>query len=424
MRIGLVGKPNVGKSTTFAALTETIVEIANYPFTTIDANIGIAWIPLRSTCACSDLAKKMLENGRKIESDMQRNGSICTPRTGSCIGHRRIVPVTLVDVAGLVPDAHQGRGRGNQFLSDLANCDALIQVVDASGTTDIEGNPIGEGACNPEDEFDFLINELDAWISGILNDSWSRGARRAQAEGQSALVGYIHSQLSGLGATESMVTTNLSSFISENPDLDVPWTWKEEIVSRLASNLREQLFPVYIAANKADQADPSKWIGLKQRIEEKGGLIEATSAETELGLRRAAKAGAIQYRPGDNDFSITESAELNNVQKKGLEALAKRIENMGGTGLISLISSVVFDRLDRIVSYPVQDESKWIDGDGRILPDALLIPQGSTAKDLAYAVHTDLGDGFIRATDARTGRVIGADHELANDDVVKIHAKA
>ena len=424
MRIGLVGKPNVGKSTTFAALTETIVEIANYPFTTIDANIGIAWIPLRSTCACSDLAKKMLENGRKIESDIERKGSICTPRTGSCIGHRRIVPVTLVDVAGLVPDAHQGRGRGNQFLSDLANCDALIQVVDASGTTDIEGNPIGEGACNPEDEFDFLINELDAWISGILNDSWSRGARRAQAEGQSALVGYIHSQLSGLGATESMVTTNLASFISENPDLDVPWTWKEEIVSRLASNLREQLFPVYIAANKADQADPSKWIGLKQRIEEKGGLIEATSAETELGLRRAAKAGAIQYRPGDNDFSITESAELNNVQKKGLEALAKRIENMGGTGLISLISSVVFDRLDRIVAYPVQDESKWIDGDGRILPDALLIPQGSTAKDLAYAVHTDLGDGFIRATDARTGRVIGADHELANDDVVKIHAKA
>jgi len=424
MRIGLVGKPNVGKSTTFAALTETIVEIANYPFTTIDANIGIAWIPLRSTCACSDLAKKMLENGRKIESDIQRKGSICTPRTGSCIGHRRIVPVTLVDVAGLVPDAHQGRGRGNQFLSDLANCDALIQVVDASGTTDIEGNPIGEGACNPEDEFDFLINELDAWISGILNDSWSRGARRAQAEGQSALVSYIHSQLSGLGATESMVTTNLASFISENPDLDVPWTWKEEIVSRLASNLREQLFPVYIAANKADQADPSKWIGLKQRIEEKGGLIEATSAETELGLRRAAKAGAIQYRPGDNDFSITESAELNNVQKKGLEALTKRIQNLGGTGLISLISSVVFDRLDRIVAYPVQDESKWIDGDGRILPDALLIPQGSTAKDLAYAVHTDLGDGFIRATDARTGRVIGADHELANDDVVKIHAKA
>ena len=182
-------------------------------------------------------------------------------------------------------------------------------------------------------------------------------------------------------------------------------------------------FQYSLHANKADQADDSKWMGLKKRIEEKGGLIEATSAETELGLRRAAKAGAIEYRPGDNDFTISESAELNDAQKKGLDALKKRIKNMGGTGLISLISSVVFDRLDRIVAYPVQDESKWVDGDGRILPDALLIPQGATAKDLAYAVHTDLGDGFIRATDARTGRVIGADHELANDDVVKIHAK-
>ena len=423
MRIGLVGKPNVGKSTTFAALTETVVEIANYPFTTIDANVGIAWIPLRSPCACFDLIKRMEENGRIIDSDSERKGSICTPRTGSCIEFRRIVPITLVDVAGLVPDAHQGRGRGNQFLSDLANCDALIQVVDASGTTDIEGNPIGEDACNPEEEYDFLLNELDAWISGILNDSWARGARRAQAEGQIALVRYIHSQLSGLGANESMVNTSLSSFISENPELDVPWTWKGDVVSRLASNLREQLFPVFVAANKADQAHPSKWINLKQRIEEKGGLIEATSAETELGLRRAAKAGAIEYRPGDNEFTISESAELNDAQKKGLDALSKRIENMGGTGLISLISSVIFDRLDRIVAYPVQDESKWIDGDGRILPDALLIPQGATAKDLAYAVHTDLGDGFIRATDARTGRVIGAEHELANDDVVKIHAK-
>ena len=142
-----------------------------------------------------------------------------------------------------------------------------------------------------------------------------------------------------------------------------------------------------------------------------------------MGLRRAAKVGAINYRPGDLDFTISENTELTEAQRKGLAALSNRIKEMGGTGLITLLSSVLFDRLDRIVAYPVQDESKWVDGDGRVLPDALLIPQGSTAKDLAYAVHTDLGDGFIRATDARTGRVIGADHELVNDDVVKIHAK-
>ena len=140
MRIGLVGKPNVGKSTTFSALTQTPVDIANYPFTTIDPNVGVAWIPLREPCACSTLREKREADGR-LESTTDgdpRRGSICSPNTGSCIGHNRLVPVTLVDVAGLVPGAHEGRGRGNQFLSDLAQCDALIQVVDVSGSTDFE----------------------------------------------------------------------------------------------------------------------------------------------------------------------------------------------------------------------------------------------------------------------------------------------
>ncbi len=423
MKIGLVGKPNVRKSTTFAALTETSVEIANYPFTTIEANVGVAWLPLEADCACKELVNKAEVSGRPLEADVSREGSVCTPRSGSCIGYRRIVPVTLVDVAGLVPGAHSGRGRGNQFLSDLANCDALIQVVDASGTTDLEGNPSGEGACDPLEEHEFLIGELDAWIANILTASWSRGARRAQAEGQNALIRYVHDQLSGLGATESIVVQTLNAFTSDHPDLPVPWSWPEDIVRNLASRFRQALFPVHIAANKADLTEPQTWLALQETIESKGGLIRATSAETELVLRRASKAGAIDYRPGDNQFSIREEAKINEAQRKGLDALQKRVEILDGTGVVALLSAVVFNRLDRIVGYPVQDESKWLDGEGRILPDALLVKQGATAKDLAYAVHTDLGDGFIRATDARTGRVIGADHELADNDVVKIHAK-
>ena len=423
MKIGLVGKPNVGKSTTFAALTETSVEIANYPFTTIEANVGVAWLPLKSDCACKELVDKAEVDGRPFESDELREGSVCTPRSGSCVRFRRIVPVTLVDVAGLVPGAHSGRGRGNQFLSDLANCDALIQVIDASGTTDLEGNPSGEGACDPIEEHDFLIGELDAWIANILTGSWSRGARRAQAEGQNALVRYIHDQLSGLGATESVVSQTLNAFTSEHPDLPVPWSWPDDTVRSLAAKFRQKLFPVHIAANKADLTSPETWLSLQKKVEDEGGLIQATSAETELALRRAAKAGAIDYRPGDNRFSICEEAEINDAQRKGLDALQKRVDILGDTGVVSLLSAVVFNRLNRIVAYPVQDESKWIDGEGRILPDALLVKQGATAKDLAYAVHTDLGDGFIRATDARSGRVIGADHELSDNDVVKIHAK-
>ena len=64
-----------------------------------------------------------------------------------------------------------------------------------------------------------------------------------------------------------------------------------------------------------------------------------------------------------------------------------------------------------------------MDGEGNMLPDALLVPEGTTAKGLAYAVHTDLGDGFIRAVDARNSRVIGAEQEIQNGDVISIYAK-
>ncbi len=427
MRIGLVGKPNVGKSTSFAALTESAVEIANYPFTTIEPNVGVTFLPAEANCPCQTLREKRESDGRlpSIADDDPRAGSLCEPRTGSCISFRRTVPVTLIDVAGLVPGAHDGKGRGNQFLNDLAQCDALIQIVDASGSTDIEGNPMGPGSCNPIEEHAFLVEELAMWIHGILDTGWSRGVRRVQAEGERGLTDFITGQLTGIGGTESMVICALSSFKSEHSDLGVPWEWDESIRVSLAHHLRRAVFPLCVAANKADIAEPANWAGLAAEVEAQGGILVPTSADSELALRRAAKGGFIDYPPGAVEFALTEKgeSELNPAQRKGLDAISERLERLGGTGLVSLVSRIVRERLGRIVAYPVQDESHWTDGDGRVLPDALLVQRGTTAKGLAYEVHTDLGDGFIRAVDGRTGRVIGAEHEVDDNDVIKIVAK-
>ena len=428
MRIGLIGKPNVGKSTTFSALTQTPVDIANYPFTTIEPNVGVAWIPLRQPCACSALRAKREAAGRlePTTDDDPRKGSICSPNTGSCVEHNRLIPVTMVDVAGLVPGAHEGRGRGNQFLSDLARCDALIQVVDVSGSTDLEGNPVGEGGSNPVEEHEFLLGELDAWIRGIIESSWQRGARRVQSEGDKALLTYVLDQLSGIGADETHVSVGLAAVSSEHPDAGVPWSWGIEELSTLAKTVRAALFPICVAANKADRAEDGSWKQLADLVTSSGGILVPTSAEAELALSRASAAGLIQHRPGREGFTITEDGEskLSEAQRTALSSIDKSLSRWSGGGLVGLVGDIVFDRLDRRVAYPVQDETHWVDGEGNVLPDAILIPEETTAKGLAYAVHTDLGDGFIRATDARSGRVIGADHEVQNGDVIRIHAKS
>ena len=426
MRIGLVGKPNVGKSTTFSAMTQTPVDIANYPFTTIDPNVGVAWLPLLSVCACSELRRRKEEAGRIEPStdDDPRQGSICTPNSGSCVGHRRLAPVTLVDVAGLVPGAHEGKGRGNQFLSDLARCDALIQVVDVSGSTDIDGNPVGSGGSDPIEEHSFLVEELEAWIAGILSTGWKRGARRVQAEGDRALIDYAVDQLTGIGASEQHVIAGFNAVRTNHPDAEVPWNWGEAEMKSMSAAIRSELFPISVAANKADMALSGSWAPLAERIRSEGGVLVATSAEAERALSRASQAGMIEHSLGESDFEITPEGEekLSQAQRNALTSISESLVWEGG-GLVGLLSEVVFGTLSRRVAYPVQDEIHWVDGEGNILPDALLIAEGITAKGLAYAVRSDLGDGFIRAVDARSSRVIGAEHEVQDGDVISIYAK-
>ena len=424
MRIGLVGKPNVGKSTYFSAATLAKVDIANYPFCTIEANVGVAFLAAPQACPCKDLRERLESDGRlePVSQDDPRQGSICEPRTGTCVAYTRLVPVFLVDVAGLVPGASEGRGRGNAFLSDLANCDALIQVVDAAGLTDIEGNPIAavdDVESSLKEETAFLTAELDSWIHSILDDGWSRGSRRVQAEGERGLTTFLHERFTGLGANLSHVLQALDGFRNQWGDIDNPWMWPEERVHSLAFYLRQQLFPIHIAANKADSAKGTPWDAIQAN-----GMIQPTMADMELALRRADSSGMISYSPGSDTFEIVDESKLNPAQINALSSMKEKLAQSGGTGVAELLSRVLFDALDHVVVYPVADETAWKDGEGRILPDAFVVPNGIEAKALAYKVHSDLGDGFIKAVDGRTRRVVGSEHECGDNDVIKIHAKS
>ena len=396
IEIGLVGKPNVGKSTFFSAATLAKAEIANYPFTTIDANKGVAYI--RAKCPHEDF-------------DTQ-----CTPNNSICEGGTRFIPVELIDVAGLVPDAHSGKGLGNKFLDDLRQALALIHVVDAAGATDAEGNPCDVGSHNPETDVAFLEREIHHWMLSLLQKDWNRISKHAEMSG-GKIEKVLHEKFTGLRISLPHIITALrEEGLSEKPS-----RWTEDEMLSLCCQIQRQAKPITIAANKCDlETDETiqAFIGVDPTTR------FAVCAEAELALRRAEKAGLIEYIPGAPSFSPKEGSSLTEPQKKGLEKIQKILNRFEGTGVQPCIEKIVRDVLDLIVVYPVEDETHLTDKEGRILPDAHLLPKGSTAKDLAYKVHTDLGDNFIRAIDCRTRRVIGHDHELSEGDVIKIIAKS
>jgi ribosome-binding ATPase YchF (GTP1/OBG family) len=171
-----------------------------------------------------------------------------------------------------------------------------------------------------------------------------------------------------------------------------------------------------VAMNKADVAPD----GNIERVSAACSIAVPTMAETELALKKADKAGLLRYIPGDPGFQIKDGAKLNDGQKKALEYMQHNMERFEGTGLQRCLETAAYQLLDLITVFPVEDENKYTDHDGRVLPDAFLVPRGSTAKQLAYRVHTDLGDNFIRAVNAKTKRTVGHDYVLQDGDVIKI----
>ena len=388
MKIGLVGKPNAGKSTFFTAATSATAQIGDYPFTTIDKNVGIAYV--RKPCPSKEL------------------GLDPNPNNSLSVDGIRFIPIEVIDVAGLVPGAHEGKGMGNKFLDDLRQADVLIQIVDCSGTTDLEGNTV-EGA-DPLDEIKFLEDELHHWIGEIVVRNWSRSARAVEAGEK--IENFLSERLAGLKFTREQVILSLRKAKISKPVMH--WGSEEGLV--LAGYLQEIGKPIVIAANKAD-------ISSKDNIEklDKASAI-ITAADYELALKNATKAGLITYNSGDSGFSLNDEGQLNDGQKKALETIRQFLKKNGSTGVQDCIETAVLEKLDLIAVYPVEDETHFTDSQGRVLPDAYLVPRESTAHDLAYKVHTDIGDSFIRAIDCRSKRIIGKDYELQDGDIIKIVA--
>ncbi len=392
MLIGLVGKPSSGKSTFFKAATLAEVATAAYPFTTIKPNHGVGYVKVD----CIDKEFKVQ----------------CNPRTGFCINHVRFVPVELLDVAGLVPGAHEGKGLGNQFLDDLRQADAFIQIVDLSGRTNEKGEPVED--YDVAKDIVWLENELDLWMLGMMEKVWKGFIRKAQSD-KLPLADAIVKQFSGLKINSEQVKAAISKS-GLNVDKAVDWTSNDLL--NFVKILRRISKPMAIAANKCDT--PKAASNLKKLREAfPEYLIIPCSAEAESLLRTLNKKEVISYVSGEDHFEIKKPEALEEKQKIGLDFIKKNIlEVYGSTGVQDALNKLVFDKLKYIAVFPAG--SKLADSKGNILPDCFLVPGGSTALDFAYQLHTDLGKNFIRAIDARTKMVVGKDHKLKHRDGIEI----
>jgi ribosome-binding ATPase len=394
MLIGIVGKPSCGKSTFFKASTLAEVEIANYPFTTIKPNHGTGFVKVD----CADRFFKVN----------------CNPRFGYCIGGNRFVPVDLLDVAGLVPGAHEGKGMGNQFLDDLNQADVLIHIIDISGSTNEKGDQVATLSYNPAQDITFLEHELDMWYYRLIEKGWEKFARSVNQE-KSELKKSVAKHLSSLRVTEKLVDNAIKKL---NLPIEII-KWDKDQLKNLAIELRKQTKPLVIACNKIDVEGAEKnFVALREKYPTL--IMVPCSADSELALKEAAKHGLIDYIPGEGKFKIKDNAKINDAQKKALDFINDNVlVKFKSTGVQDVLNKAVFEQLGYVSIFP-GGVNKLEDQHGNILPDCFLLPKDSTPLDFAFKLHTDIGKNFIKAIDVKTKRPVSKDYTLKSGDVIEI----
>jgi len=395
IRLGLIGKTNTGKTTFFNAATLASAEVSTYPFTTKQPNYGKSY----AITLCVHKEFNVKDN----------------PRNSLCKDGWRFIPIEIIDLPGLIKGAWQGKGLGNQFLAVATQSDALLHIVDASGSIDAAGRITEPGTGDPLADIADIEEELVMWYLKLIEGNRDKIVRGIKAgESISSVVARI---LAGIGVKEHHVSTALKLSNLEGKDFE---NFSMDDTKRFAWILRDVSKPTLIVANKIDI--PTAAENFKRiREEYKDMLVVPASAEAELTLRRAESKGLIRYVPGDERFEVIKQDGLNERQKWALNFIRRDVlgEYMR-TGVQHAINVAVFKLLKMNTVYPVADVSKLSDKDGNVLPDVYLLPAGSTVEDLARQIHSELAKGLLYAIDARDGLRLPADYELKDRDVISI----
>ncbi|WPH02319.1 Putative GTP-binding protein [Acrodontium crateriforme] len=407
--IALVGKPSSGKSTTLNSLTDTTAKVGNFPFTTIDPNRAVGYLQI--PCACSRTT--LPSNQPASPSDPPPLQAKCKPNYGVCQQGTRSVPIDLLDVAGLVPGAHQGKGLGNKFLDDLRHADALIHVVDVSGTTDAEGK--STRGYDPSNDIVWLRSEIVSWVLGNLMQKWG-GVKRRHTAIKATAVETLQSQFSGYGATSAVIARTLDRLQLKQPLQD----WSNETVEQVVNAFVDEKFPTIIALNKIDHPDADKNVSKIAKMEKPERLV-LCSAISEVFLRRLVKQGFVSYIPGsefvDTRQDLIEQGDENGGGLKEMdEKLVQRVENLkdmvlyrfGSTGVNQVLTRAS-ELLGLVPTFSVRSISSFGSGDGSVFRDCVLVKKGSTVKDVYRKI---MGDAPLAYVETVGGMRVSEDDEV------------
>ena len=388
--IGLVGKPSSGKSTFFnaarglldgltlrracpdakqqdgaaehttavAADADKMAKMAAHPFTTLAPNFAHGYAAVQ--CPCGGDPRCAAPYGHALVDEDGRGR----------VRALRLVPVVLKDVAGLVPGAYRGRGRGNRFLDDLNDADVLIHIVDVSGETDNEGRSVvrglsadaareqqqgqGQADFSPERDVGWIRGELHRWIFDNVKAKWAAVRRRPEKLAsmfsgyhadrvlvQDALVHagvnpvtyelsapYLAAEVAAAAAAATSgkstttgttgtttKTTTTASGGEEGLRVPLPLAeWRARELHYVVAHFLRTRFPILLALNKADA--PAAVYGAHVARVRAAWPHEAAvpvSARGELLLQQLRCRGAAAYAQGAATFAVPAAARAEDV---------------------------------------------------------------------------------------------------------------